>query len=628
MCRVALVALALFTQGALASDLEQASTLLRSGRGFAAIEMLTQEIDRNPAHEAARILLAQAYEQTDRIDEAIQAWTNLIAISHSKTNLGLAQRALSRLRREQLDALDVSGFSASTNRVDPFKIPMPDIDWDGLEVIEDSRYLPPILPPPHDYDVPPFAHQTEHFTVYSTNERLSRLIGERAETYLDFMVDRLFGGRSWAVRFPILVYQSARDYQQHGGPAGTAGVTMSHVTGKTQLILLFQLKPDFSSEGSNRSSRGRSSGEVWKYGIESVLPHELTHAVLNEFFAGRRPPQWLHEAVAGRFEQTRDHYGEAARLARKVVAGEYFRMRDLFDQKRYPARVALFYEQSAAVVLYLFEAGAEAMQVFLGELAAGRGHDAACAAAIGIDEEGAVEEFERRWVEWMHRRYEKDLRSGATRREVAVAKRTTHAVFLPWVDEMDTLAQIDGWRDVDLNALRESSEAEGGEKKWSVNGGVLRCNLGGDGGVSLLALRMNETAPLAVRCNVRYLGGPGERGRWFGFAQLDADFDDTRSEALCPLRANTKQEVACILGEDLAIYLNGICTGRYPAGRVSGNARDVDYPLGIIAHGPVEITNLQVASIRSFSKKPVTSQDADSPRERRGRGGRARRPRP
>lgn len=648
-----------FSGVAYGADIDAIKGLLGEGKVRDGIDLLVKEVADNPAHEAARILLAEAYEKAGMADEAIATWQDLSVLSRNKANLRNTRRALSRLRRRKLDLLDLTDYGASggsssrVERSDPFKIPLPPIDWEGLEVIEDSKYLPPILPPPYAYEVPSFAHETEHFTVYSTNERLSKVIGEQAEGYLEFMVERLFGGRSWPVRFPILVYPDYSAYVQHGAPEGTGGATMGHVTGRTQFILLFQLKEQ--SILSRRGSRGGGGGggqEIWKYGIESVLPHELTHAVLNEFFAGRRPPQWLHEAVAGRFEQTRDHYGEAARLARKVVAGEYFRMRDLFDQKGYPQRVGLFYEQAAIVVLYLFETGPEAMHAFLSELAEGNDHDAACAAALGIPEENAVEEFERRWVDWMMMRYIKDLDIEADDTEVSEAKKSDNAVFLPWVNEMDTVDTLEAWREIDLDSLQAFAGVGASKQDWSASGGKLRrqvvqrgtvalpSSVGNgappsmkarDGFSSLLAIRMNEAAPLVVRCDVKCLANPGDdtASRLFGFTQLDADLNDTPVTVLAPLRDNAEHKVVCLWSDDLAVYIDGTCVGRFPAFHVTGDAPDIDYPLALVAYGPVEIQNLKVAPIHTFSDKPVVvaadNTDRESDDRRSGRRSRRRR---
>lgn len=602
--RLALVLLAMWLPGiAYSLNLDDARSLMAKGQWDEVISQLTQETEQNPAHEAARILLAQACEKADRLDEALAAWNDLIALSNHEERLHQARVSISRIRRRQLDQADVTD---TQHAEDPFKIPMPDIQWDGLEIIEDTKYLPPILPPPLGFEVPPFVEETEHFTVYTTNERLSKVIGERAEIYLEFMVDKLFGGRSWAARFPILVYSSLDDYQQHGGPSGSGGVTMGHVTGKTQVILLFQLTPQFDRGASRRSST--SGNGIWKYGIESVLPHELTHAVINEFFGGQETPRWLHEAVAGRFEQTRDHYGEAARLARKVVAGEYFRIQDLFEQETYPKRVGLFYEQAAAVVLYLFEAGPEAMHVFLSELRAGNGHDAACAAALGIPKEKAVEEFERRWVEWMRMRYLKDLDNEGDDTIISKAQTSTHKIFLPWVNEIDTVDQIDHWREIGLDSLEAFNTVGASNEEWSAEGNILRYTMSGRGEPNLLGIRMNETAPVALTFDFKFLGAPADERRLFGLVQLDADGSDTRTRVLASFRDNSTHKIVCVWSDDLSLYVDGVCTGRYPATQISGDARDIDYPLGLIAYGSVEIQNLRVARIKAFSDKPVLAQ--------------------
>ena len=597
-----------------AVPVDQARSLIDAGKAQEAVDLLSKEVTENPAYEAARVLLAEALEKAGKREEALTAWNEILKLSGNEDTLRKARMSVARLRREELDKLQAA--ETAERPKDPFFLDMPPIDWEGLEKIEDTKYKPPIMPAPYNWQVPPFVYETQHFTVYSANERLSKVVGERAEIYLDFMNKALFGGRSWAVRFPILVYTTVEDYNSHAGLAGTGGVTYGHITGKTLAVVLFQIKPNFGKGGRGGGGSGK---EVWKYGIESVLPHELTHAVINEFFSSRKVPQWLHEAVAGRFEQTRDHYGEAARLSRKVVAGEFYRLRDLFNQEGYPEGIELFYEQAAAVVLYIFETGPEAMHAFLSELAAGKGHDAACAAALGIPVEGAVEEFERRWVEWMRQRYTRDLAKSGDNPDALSADKSENAVFRPWVNEIDTVDSLSTWRDIELTSLDAFAGVGQSKKDWTIEGGFLRCNSKGAEGASLLGIRMNEVAPLAVTCDVKFTGSPGEKNNLFGFAQLDADGNDMRIEATGPLNDNASHKVVCLWSDELAVYIDGVCTGRFPAWVPSGNVKDVDFPLALVAYGPVEVQNLRVGVIKDFSDKPVVAaadtKKKDSPRE-------------
>ena len=585
-------------------EFDEVRRWIENGQAARAVDVLANEVEKNPAHESARVLLARALEAAGRKDDALGTWQELLALSYHPRTQRDARRAISRLKRETLDDQPCAG-GVGADGADPFDIKMPPITWQGLEVIEDAQYRSPILPPPYNLSVPPFAQETGHFTVFSTNERLSQVIGERAEIFLDFMTSRLFGGRSWAVRIPILVYVDYNDYRFHGGPAGSGGATLGHITGRTQAILLYQLGDD---------------GRVWKYGIESVLPHELTHAVINEFFEGRRPPQWLHEAVAGRFEQTRDHYGEAARLGRHVEAGEYFRMRDLFEQQSYPERIELFYEQSAAVVLYLFETGPDAMRAFLTELKDGNGHDAACAAALGIDEARAVEHFEQRWVAWVKRCYDAH-RDGMNHGQVPVgAARLTRGAQVVPADEIAAVDVAREWRTLDLSASGELSRWASDAQGWEAADGRLRSSIVQRGSSAVLPLSVAERPPVAVRCEVAWQGRPDDGTNWFGFAQLDADGNDLPVTVAAPFVDFVPHELVCVWADDLAVYIDGRCAGRYPATHVTGDAPDIDRPLGLVAYGPFEIRSVKVSRIAPVAPGSVPTSKRWEPRPENHRG--------
>lgn len=599
----------------LASSAEDAKKLYDEGDFAKAAELLARTVEDDPANEPARILYAEALEKLNKRPEAQSAWRDLLQLSRVPANEHVARKAISRLRRLELDETDIGNLASADSPADAFKIPMPDIDWKGLEIIEDTRKIPSPIPVEHPYEVPPYSYETEHFTVYSHNETYSKLVAERAEIYLRFMLERLFGGKAWAVRFPIIVYSTVSDYNSNGGPQGSGGVTFGHVTGKTTKLLFFQLRPEWRRSGKG----GGGDTGVWKYGLESVLPHELTHAVINEFFGRQEIPQWLHEAVAGRFEQTREHYFEAARLARSVVGGEYFRMRDLFEQEGYPERISQFYEQSAIVVLYLFEAGAEAMNVFLTELAQGNGHDAACAAVLGVPKEGAVEEFERRWVEWMKVRYIKNLDIKKDDTIVSDAAPSKNAVFRPWVNETDTFLGISDWRDLSMENLDGFHAVGASKADWSASSGVLVCDPKSADAPSVLGIRMNELAPVAVSCDVRYRGSPGDGRGWFGFTQLDAGDQDTRVETLAHLSDGNRHAVVALWSDDLALYVDGECVGRYPANQVGGDQADVDYPLAFLTYGPVEIQNCRAGKIQKFSDKALPA--AEPEKDDKGKGG-------
>ncbi len=120
-------------------DMDQVETLLGEGKYREAIDLLVKEAEENPAHEAARILLAEAYDKAGMSTEAISAWQDVMALSRDEDNLRKGRRALSRLRRIRLDELDASTPKGAERPADPFNIRMPETDW---KVVTTMRRIP------------------------------------------------------------------------------------------------------------------------------------------------------------------------------------------------------------------------------------------------------------------------------------------------------------------------------------------------------------------------------------------------------------------------------------------------------------------------------------------------------
>ncbi len=581
-----------------ASDLDKARELIAKELWTEAIEPLKKEIESNPGNEQAYMLLIEACDRGNRPDEAIDTCRRLLSISHNEERRSAARFTLVKLTRGQLEE-KVHSVTGKTELADNMRIKLPPIDddqWKRLEVVEDATYRPNFE---LQENVPPFEWDTQHFRVFACNEELAKLVAENSEAYLDFMTKRLFGGREWSFRLPIMVYKDEADYISVGGaPQGSHGVTSGDFLGRSRWVKIFQLIELRAPDKSTRIT-------VYKYAIDSILYHELTHAMLNEFF-GNETPQWLHEAVAGRLEQTRDHYGEAARLARAVVAGEHFRLRDLFDQEGYPARISLFYESAAIIVLFLFEAGDEAMYTFLSELAKyprNERHDAACAAVFGLPREKAVEEFEKRWVQWMTRRYVKDLEPDESEKPAIPVQESSDAVFQPAVNELAAFQAISTWRDVDLGSLNGFVGIGGSKEDWSSSGGRLVCKVP-KGESSFLGIRMKELSPLVVECEVRWTGDPAEGSGWMGFNQFNADKLDTKVNVLARLQDSSPHTLYCMLADDLALYMDGKLISRESAFIPTRDSRDIDFPLALMTQSQIEITKLRVAHIDKFPGAP------------------------
>ena len=120
------------------ADLKRVDVLIDAGKYNEAIGLLVSETEQNPAHGAARVLLAEAYEKAGMFDKAISTWDDLALLLQSEDILRKSRRAVSRMRRIRLDTMDASRLRDENRPADPFKIDMPEIDWRGLVVIEDS----------------------------------------------------------------------------------------------------------------------------------------------------------------------------------------------------------------------------------------------------------------------------------------------------------------------------------------------------------------------------------------------------------------------------------------------------------------------------------------------------------
>lgn len=113
---------------------------------------------------------------------------------------------------------------------------------------------------------------------------------------------------------------------------------------------------------------------------DRVLRHEITHLVLREFVGfDREIPGWLGEGISRLMEKPgRGHY--TATCAALMDAGLLFSLEDLAKTKPAtiadPARVPVFYAQSASLVGYLLDqGGADSFRKLCGALRDGKSLD-------------------------------------------------------------------------------------------------------------------------------------------------------------------------------------------------------------------------------------------------------------
>lgn len=563
------------------SVVEEAEKSLKAQDYGTVVGLMQGELKSNPGNEEAYMLLARALEAQGKKDEAAKVWGTLKRIAKVEQRVDEARLGLLRTRGPQRPKGDAEGG-------DPFHVPIGPVDMEQL-LISDSVQYRGIFPPEEE--------ESRNFIVFAPTKAIAKKASELCEAYLAFLREKFLDGRAWARRVPILIYKNHQDYVSVGhNPDASAGVTAPDHLGRASYVALY-MENDAGDDENH---------------LIGTLPHELTHVVIVEFFGAQDTPRWLHEAIARRMEQNRKHYEEAAKTGRDVVAGEYYRFRDLFGAENYPDgffRVWRFYEQSATIILYLLEQGPESMVAFLQALKDQQGHDEAAAAALGIPVEGAVEELERRWVEWMKERYVHDL--GEDEKHEAVSAAPLQDDLSAVGDsELNTVAAIGKWNKIRTDTLDPFRSVGESRKEWTSDGGRLVYAPGPSGTASALGVRMDEEPPMALRFKVKWNGTPGRDAGFFGVGMLDHRGDDTGIQVLTPLDDRRPHLVTIVVADDIAMYVDGTCTGRAPALRSADINEDIDYPLAFVALSPVEVYDVESALIEKFEAatppKPAT----------------------
>jgi tetratricopeptide (TPR) repeat protein len=565
----------------------EARKSFNSGDYGTVIAMLTEEIAQNPGHEEAYILLARTYEKKSDKDKAIETWEKLRAIAISDDHRQEARLGLLRTRGPDLPDFN----PGDTWDHDPYKVDVGEIEWDRLASDVNGITVQYVG------GNPPELHESAYFSVLAATSRAAEAANQLCEKYTEFLLSKYFiRGQEWALRIPIIIYKNHADYVQVGGhPASSAGVTYSdRRTGVPIFIALYLLD---------------SEGKLDREALEGTLPHELTHMVINEYFGGQNVPRWLNEGMARRMEQTRNHYEEAAKVGRDAIAGEYYGFRELFAQKVYPHRgdrTWRFYEQSATIVLFLLEQGGpDSAAAFLDALRARKSEDEAAAGALGIPVEGAVEEFERRWAEWVtgvYLRYRERL-DGAQ----LVESKPISEEFPERYDIPKTVEGVAKWYPISTDSMDRFKDVGGSSRFWTIEQNRLVSSYSGEVG-SLIGIRTDEEAPMVLRCKVRWTGTPGEGSGRLGIAMLDHRGDDTGVQVMAELRDRQAHRLTCMVTRsEIAVYLDDVCTGRARAFRASDVDEDIDWPLAFVAYSPVEIYDVDAGMVKSF--KPVAAEE-------------------
>lgn len=227
--------------------------------------------------------------------------------------------------------------------------------------------------PAHEANRPSDPYATPNFIVTSGNAELSKQVGDRAEVFRSKLALHWTGREmpKWSAPCPITV---------RVGELGAGGATS----------FVFE------------------NGEVYKWRmsiqgrpgpvVETVLPHELTHAILACHF--RQPlPRWVDEGMATTVETQEEKAKQLAVLHEVLRSGRGIPLRKMLPMKDYPQDWQPIYAQGYSITQFLIHhAGELAFVDFVAASTRDDHWDDALKSAYGIK---SADELNDKWLAWV-----------------------------------------------------------------------------------------------------------------------------------------------------------------------------------------------------------------------------------
>lgn len=186
----------------------------------------------------------------------------------------------------------------------------------------------------------------------------------------------------WQPRCAVVVHPRIDDYRRALGGARDVSVGCTTITCDEDRVVFRRIDL-------------RSDADGWE---ANALPHELTHVVLADRFAGRRLPSWLDEGLAMSSESAALRARRAAVLTDAVQSQRLPALETLLGSDRALSRhdAELHYSISLSLVEHLERQGGHDKLLAFAENLLASGCSAALQATYGI--EGGIGEWERRWL--------------------------------------------------------------------------------------------------------------------------------------------------------------------------------------------------------------------------------------
>jgi peptidase MA superfamily protein len=226
--------------------------------------------------------------------------------------------------------------------------------------------------------------ETANFRILSYGQQpVAAQVGRACERLRDELVARWHTANSvpaWTPKCDVVLHPNDASYLREIGAGGVTTVASSLVDYKNGTI-------------SVRRVDVRSHNSEWQ---SAALPHELTHVILADCFAGHVVPRWIDEGAALLADPTEKKLRHKAEMEQAIAARSAFRVVELLTLEDYPAnnRWGAFYGQSLSLVEYLTQQRSTDEFIRFVQLSFDKGYDASLREVYGL---GGVAELERHW---------------------------------------------------------------------------------------------------------------------------------------------------------------------------------------------------------------------------------------
>jgi hypothetical protein len=226
---------------------------------------------------------------------------------------------------------------------------------------------------------------TKNFSVCCPSGVDSAEFGKRCESLRDELTSKWLGDakskQDWTNRCYVVVHPTTASYLREVGAGGER--TLGSSLTKTDRGRIVSRRIDLRGDVSDP--------------LTAALPHELTHVILADSFAGNDLPRWADEGMAMLADPPEKLAGHDRDFDAAVSERRLFHLSQLMTEQDYPAadRRTVFYGESLSIVRYLVGRRTASDFVTFLHLAVKSGNAASLKEVYGIEDLAQLEHYWR-----------------------------------------------------------------------------------------------------------------------------------------------------------------------------------------------------------------------------------------